>query len=90
MLAAAADESVALVVLDAPPSVPGPAPGRRAALERDWFAPLLAALQSGGIGMLTLSLPGADSLLEIETVRSDLRHFWRLKRPLADYLGTGT
>src|SRR6266446_5961742 len=90
MLAAAADEGVALVVLDPPRSAAGHARERRAALERDWFEPLLAALQSGRIGMLTLSLLGADSLLEIETVRSDLRHFWRLKRPLADYLGTGT
>src|SRR6266700_4235683 len=90
MLAAAGDEGAALVVLDPPPSAPGHARERRAALERDWFGPLLAALQSGRIGMLTLSLLGADSLLEIETVRSDLRHFWRLKRPLADYLGTGT
>src|SRR6266705_3500887 len=90
MLAAAADEGVALVVLDPPRSAAGHARERRAALERDWFEPLLAALQSGRIGMLTLSLLGADSLLEIETVRSDLRHFWRLKRPLADYLGTST
>ena len=87
MLAAAGDEGVALIVLDPPRSA---ASERRAALERDWFGPLLAALQSGQIGMLTLSLPSADSLLEIETVRSDLRYFWRLKRPLANYLGTST
>ena len=90
MLAAAEDEGVALVVLDSPRSAAGHARERRAALERDWFGPLLAALQSGKIGMLTLSLPGADSLLEIETVRSDLRYFWRLKRPLANYLGANT
>jgi len=88
MLAAAAAEGVALVVLDSPRSAAGHARERRAALERDWFGPLLAALQSGKIGMLTLSLPGADSQLEIETVRSDLRYFWRLKRPLANYLGS--
>ncbi|TMG79721.1 MAG: hypothetical protein E6H75_00015 [Betaproteobacteria bacterium] len=85
VLAAAGDEGVALVVLDPPRSA---ASERRAALERDWFGPFLAALQSGQIGMLTLSLPSADSLLEIETVRSDLRYFWRLKRQLADYLGS--
>ncbi len=90
MLAAAAHEGVALVVLDPPRSATGHSRERRAALEHDWFGPLLAALQSGRIGMLTLSLLGADSLLEIETVRSDLRHFWRLKKPLADYLGTST
>jgi hypothetical protein len=58
---------------------------RRAAIERDWFDPLLAALWSGRIGMLSLSLPGADSLLEIETVRSDLRYLWRRRKPLAVY-----
>ncbi len=88
MLAAAADEGVALVVLDPPRSATGHARERRAALERDWFGPLLAALRSGRIGMLSLSLPGTDSLLEVETVRPDLRHFWRLKKPLANYLGT--
>jgi hypothetical protein len=87
MLAAAGDAGVALVVLD---SLQSAASERRAALERDWFAPVLAALQSGRIGMLTLSLPGADALLEIETVRADLRYFWRLKKPLASYLGTST
>jgi len=89
-LAAAGDEDVALVVLDPPRSAAGHSRERRAALERDWFEPLLAALQSGRIGMLSLSLPGADSLLEIETVRADLRYFWRLKRPLANYLDSRT
>ncbi len=90
MLAAAGGEGVALVVLESPGDATGSARfrERRAALEHDWFGPLLAALQSGRIGMLTLSLPGADSLLEVETVRPDLRHFWRLKKPLANYLGT--
>ena len=87
MLTAAGDEGVALVVMDSLRSA-GHARERRAALERDWFEPLLAALQCRRIGMLTLSLPGADSLLEVETVRPDLRHFWRLKKPLANYLGT--
>jgi hypothetical protein len=77
MLSALPDEGVALVVLDSP---------ERAALERDWFEPLLAALQAGRIGMLTLDLLGADSLLEVETVRSDLRHFWRMRKPLESYL----
>jgi hypothetical protein len=58
---------------------------RRTALERDWFLPLLAALKSGRIGMLTLHLCGADSLLEVETVRSDLRYFWRRRKPLSAY-----
>src|SRR5712691_11608066 len=85
MLTAAGDEGVALVVMDSLRSA-GHARERRAALERDWFEPLLAALQCRRIGMLSLSLPGVDSLLEVETVRRDLRHFWRMKKPLANYL----
>src|SRR5215467_909926 len=68
MLAALPAEGVALAVLDGPPD-----PG----LERDWFEPLLAALREGRIDMLSLSLSGKSSLLEVETIRSDLRHFWR-------------
>lgn len=77
MLSILAAEGVALVVLD---SLPG------AALERDWLVPLLAALEDGRIGMLSLILPGSGSLLEVETVRSDLRYFWRTRKPLQSYL----
>jgi hypothetical protein len=35
--------------------------------------------------MATLHLSGPDALLEAETVRSDLRYFWRLRKPLAYY-----
>jgi hypothetical protein len=80
MLSAAGGEGVVLVAFDPPRSEE-----QLVALERDWFAPLLAALRSGRIGMLSLSLPGADSLFEIETVRADLRYFWRLRKPLAAY-----
>jgi hypothetical protein len=83
VLAALGDEGRALVVLDAP--CEAPLRERRTALERDWFGPLLAALKSGRIGMLTLQLCGADSLLEVETVRSDLRYFWRRRKPLSAY-----
>ena len=82
-LAALGDEGRVLAVADAPRE--SQLRGRSAALERDWFLPLLVALKSGRIGMLTLHLCGADSLLEVETVRSDLRHFWRLRRPLSAY-----
>jgi len=58
-----------LVVLD----------GAVAALETDWFAPLLAALRSGQLGMLTIRVP--DAGISFETTRADLRRFWR--RPLA-------
>ena len=77
MLAALPADGTALIVLDPP---------RSAMIERDWFQPLLAALAAGRIGMLSLSLAGADSLLEVETVRSDLRYFWRMRKPLQSYL----
>ena len=84
MLIDAGAEGVALVALEPPRGAQG-----RAALERDWLEPLLAALRSGRIGMLTLSLPDANSLLEVETVRSDLRYFWRPRKPLAAYIQGG-
>lgn len=52
-------------------------------LEDDWFAPLAAALRSGRIGMLSLHVPGAG--LAFETVRGDLRRFWRRPKALALY-----
>jgi hypothetical protein len=58
---------------------------RLQALEEMWFAPLLAALKSGRIGMLTLHVPEAGAAFE--AARNDLRHFWRRSRPLASYPG---
>ncbi len=58
---------------------------RLAALERDWFAPLRAALAAGRIGMVTLHAIGAGGALDVETTRRDLRYFWRRSRPLAGY-----
>jgi hypothetical protein len=77
MLSALAAQGTALAVLDSP---------RNANLERDWFGPLLTALEERRIGMLSLYLGEEDSLLEIETVRSDLRYFWRTRKPLQSYL----
>jgi hypothetical protein len=57
---------------------------RVAALEREWFAPLLAALRSGRIGMVTVRVP--DAGVAFETVRGDLRRFWRRPKPLAHYV----
>ena len=74
-------EGTALIVLRAQRHREG-----RTALERDWFQPLLRALESGRIGMLSLHLWGPDSLLEVEAVRSDLRHFWRTRKPVESYL----
>lgn len=53
------------------------------ALERDWFAPLAAALRAGRIGMLSLHVP--DAGLSVEAVRGDLRRFWRRPKPLESY-----
>jgi hypothetical protein len=52
-------------------------------LEPAWFAPLLAALKSGRIGMLTLHAPQAGVC--VETARMDLRRFWRRPRALAPH-----
>jgi hypothetical protein len=54
-------------------------------LEADWFAPLLAALRAGRVGMVTVHAP--DAGLSFETVRGDLRRFWRRPRPLSHYAG---
>ena len=56
---------------------------RLRALEEDWFAPLLAALKSGRIGMVTVHVP--DAAASFETARGDLHRFWRRARPLASY-----
>lgn len=52
-------------------------------LEENWFAPLLAALRAGRIGMLTIHVP--DAAASFEAVRGDLHRFWRRPRPLAAY-----
>ena len=57
---------------------------RLLALEAAWFAPLLAALRAGSIGMLTVHVPDAGAAFE--TARGDLRRFWRRPRPLANYV----
>lgn len=84
-LAGVEGEGVALIVLDALRTAGGDPRERRAAFERDWFEPLLAALKSRRIGMLTLHLCGANFLLEVETASSDLRYFWRRRKPLSTY-----
>ena len=56
---------------------------RLQALEANWFAPLLAALKAGRIGMVTIHVPEAAA--SFETVRGDLHRFWRRPRPLATY-----
>lgn len=53
-------------------------------LERDWFAPALAALKSGSIERFSLVLSGREALLETTTTRLAQRKFWR--RPTLDTL----
>ena len=90
-LANAPDEGQTLAVLDTlrAPARYGDAPGwaeAGAALHRDWIAPALAALHSGRIGMLSVHLPTALGGLSVETIRGDLRRFWRRRKPLATYV----
>jgi hypothetical protein len=35
--------------------------------------------------MVTLHVPDAAEALSFETIRGDLRRFWRLRRPLKNY-----
>ncbi|MET0962461.1 MAG: hypothetical protein ABWY05_06520 [Noviherbaspirillum sp.] len=46
------------------------------ALEAEWLAPLLAALQAGKLDTLTLSLGDGTRLLELAASRASLRKFW--------------
>ena len=90
-LAQAGHAGVGLIVLDslAAPSQYGQAYAWREALsklELDWFAPLLASLRQGTIGMLTLHLLGLEYALQVEVTRADLRRFWRRRQPLAAWL----
>jgi hypothetical protein len=56
-----------------------------AALEREWFAPFLAALRGGRIGMVTVHVPDGPQCAAFETIRGDLRRFWRRPRSLEHY-----
>jgi len=55
------------------------------ALERRWLAPLFEALQRGRIGMVSMHLGSESQVLNTETTRSDLRHFWQLRKALGHY-----
>ncbi|ONQ43597.1 regulator, partial [Burkholderia cenocepacia] len=55
---------------------------RLAALERDWFAPALAALQNGELAAVDVTLCGDTSSVTLHATRGDLRKFWR-RRALA-------
>jgi hypothetical protein len=86
LLERAPEDGRHLVVLDAlraPVALGDEASATRRgeALEEKWLAPLLAALRGGRLGMLTLHVP--DAGFAAETIRGDLRRFWRRARPLA-------
>ncbi len=51
-------------------------------LERDWFAPALAALRSGGLDSLRL-YPGNNRVYQV--TRAGLRRFWRRRRGIEWY-----
>ena len=53
-----------------------------AALQTDWFEPALAALQSGQLAELGLTLCGDTGSVTLTVTRGDLRKFWR-RRVLA-------
>ena len=55
------------------------------ALERTWFAPLLAGLKGAALETLTLHGLGSDHGVTVVVSRRDLWRFWRLKRPLQAY-----
>ena len=87
-LARAPEDGRHLVVLDGLRGVhalsdPEALARRMLALESNWFAPLVAALKSRRIGMLTIHLPEAGA--SFETARPDLNRFWRRPQALAAY-----
>lgn len=57
-------------------------------IERDWFAPLLAALKAKRIRRLLISAPGDRHSLEISVEAGGFWKFWRKPRPLAALLAT--
>jgi hypothetical protein len=48
-----------------------------AQLERDWFAPALAALENGTLAELGVTLCGDTGSVTLQATRGDLRKFWR-------------
>ena len=96
LLAAAPQQGVGLVVLDAL-AAPlaygdiGAWEARLLELEAAWFTPLVAALRAQRIGMLTLHGFGPTGAGEpggfaLETARQDLARFWRRPKPLSKQL----
>ena len=85
----APEEGRHLVVLDAlrlPLAVSDAAAfaSRLEGLEAAWFAPLLAALRAGRIGMTSVHVP--DAGVSFETIGGDLRRIWRRAKPLTKWM----
>jgi hypothetical protein len=57
------------------------------ALEQNWFAPLLSALQSGAIESLKLSVPDEPGSREFAVTKNSLRKFWRRPKPFESFHG---
>jgi len=58
-----------------------------AMLERDWMAPLVAALRMRKISAITLVAISSDNLIEATVTPALLWRLWRRLRPLASYAG---
>ena len=56
-------------------------------LERNWFAPLSAALADGRISTLTLCAPTVYGTIELTARKSDRLKFWRRTAPLSQLAG---
>jgi len=54
-------------------------------LDRDWFAPLLAALRKRDIASIKLVIPGPEKSIEAELTPAHRWRWWRRQRRLADY-----
>jgi len=59
--------------------------GAVAALEKNWAAPILAALRDRRVGMVSIHVPDAAECASYETIRGDLRRFWRRPKALESY-----
>jgi len=55
-------------------------------LDRDWIAPLLAALRKRDIASVKLVIPGPEKSIEAELTPSHRWRWWRRQRRLADYV----
>jgi len=60
------------------------------ALNRNWFAPLLAAVRQRRLSRIALVTPGTRSCERFELAPIDLHRFWRRVKPLSAYAATGS